>query len=283
MQGQVTQPIPTRIRVDTDRERVTFAVTPAGVSGAACLLLTVGLLGCALLGAGAIVIGLTPSVADDLRAVGIGCTLVAGICVLAVCVWQALQAARARATLTLDGDTLVVREHGPGVGTTHRWSKGELKSIAVGPNVVGLAPLSMLGPEARGTEHVLWVELATGNRVPLLGSCGLGDELPWLAAALSRHLGIPDFTNVWDAAPVVWDAAQAGPGSGDREVVLSVDATTAARGGRVSTTVRHGDGSEQGIEVFLPPNTQNGKRLRLMGLGVGGKDLYIRVEVRELA
>jgi hypothetical protein len=235
---------------------------------------TVGLLGCALLGAGAIVIGFMPNMAGDLRAVGIGCALVAGICVLAVCGWQALLAARARATLTLGGDMLVVREDGPGVGTTHKWLRGELKSIAVGPNVVGLAPLSMLGPEARGTEHVLWVELAAGNRVPLLGSCGLGDELPWLAAALSRHLGIPDFTDVWDTAPV-------GPGRGEREMVLSVDARTAAHGGQVPATVRREDGSEQGIEVVLPPNTQNGWSLRLKGLGVGGKDLYIRVEVRE--
>jgi hypothetical protein len=165
---------------------------------------------------------------------------------------------------------------GPSGGTTHRWLKGELKSLAAGYNVIGVRPLSVLGPEARGSEHVLWVELATGHRVPLLGSCGLGDELPWLAAALCRHLGIPDFTDVWHTAPV-------GPARGDREVVLSVDATTAARGGTVPTTLRRGDGSEQGVEVVLPPGTQNGWHVRLKGLGAGGKDLYLRVEIREPA
>ena len=276
MQVQVTQPIPPRVRVDTDGDRVTFAVAAAGVRGDARLLLTVGLLGCALLGALALVIGLMQSIAGDLRAVGIGCAIVAGTCLLAVCGWEAIQAARARATLTLDGDTLVVREYGPGWGRTHRWLKGELKSLAVGFNVVRVRAVSIRFPKARGSEHVLWVELATGQRVPLLGSCGLGDELPWLAAALSRHLGIPDFTLGWDVAPV-------GPATGDLDVDLSVDAATAARGGRVPITLRREDGSEQRVEVVLPPGTQNGRRLRLKGLGVGGKDLDIRVEIRELA
>jgi hypothetical protein len=235
------------------------------------LLLTVGFLGCALLGAVAIVIGLMQGVAADLRAVGIGCALVASTCVLAVCGWEALQAARARATLTVDGDTLVVREYGPGWGTTHRWPRGELKCLAAGFNVVRVRPVSLRFPGARASEHVLWVELATGQRVPLLGSCGLGDELPWLASALSRRLGTPDLTD----EP---DAARAGP-----EVDLRVDAATAARGCKVPITLRREDGSEQGIDVVLPPGTRNGQRLRLKGLGPGGKDLYIRVEIREMA
>ena len=271
MQVQVTQPIPPRVRVDTDGDRVTFAVAAAGVRGDARLLLTVGLLGCALLGALALVIGLMQSIAGDLRAVGIGCALVAATCVLAVCGWEALQAARARATLTLDGDTLVVREYGPAWGTTHRWLKGELKSLAVGFNVVRVRAVSIRFPKARGSEHVLWVELATGQRVPLLGSCGLGDELPWLASTLSRRLGTLDLTD----EPA---AARGGP-----EVVISVDAATAARGGRVPITLRREDGSEQGVEVVLPPGTRDGRRLRLKGLGPRGKDLYIRVEIRELA
>jgi DnaJ-class molecular chaperone len=100
--------------------------------------------------------------------------------------------------------------------------------------------------------------------------------LPWLAAALNRNLGIPDLTDVWDAAPV-------GAATGDPAVDLSVDAATAARGGRIPVTLRREDGSEQRVEVVLPAGTQNGRRLRLKGLGVGGKDLYIRVEIRELA
>ena len=271
MQGQATQPIPPRVRVDTDADRLTVAVAPAGMRGDALLLLTVGLLGCALLGAVAVVIGLMQGMAGDLRAVGIGCALVAATCVLAVCGWEALQAARARATLTVDGNALVVREYGPGWGTTHRWPRGELKCLAVGFNVVGVRPVSLRFPKARGSEHVLWVELATGQRVPLLGSCGLGDELPWLASTLSRRLGTPDLTD----EP---DAARGGP-----EVVISVDAATAARGGRVPITLRREDGSEQGVEVVLPPGTQTGQRLRLKGLAPGGKDLYIRVEIRELA
>src|SRR5262245_26026058 len=89
----------------------------------------------------AVAIGFQDKLARDLRVVGMGCCLVAGACVFIVCGWKALQAARARAIVTLDGDTLTVREFGLRGGRTDLWRRSDLQSLAAGYNVVSVQPL----------------------------------------------------------------------------------------------------------------------------------------------
>src|SRR5262245_45442033 len=228
----------------------------------------------------AVAIGFQDKLARDLRVVGMGCCLVAGACVFIVCGWKALQAARARAIVTLDGDTLTVREFGLRGGRTDLWRRSDLQSLAAGYNVVSVQPLFPFTQAARGSERVLWLNLATGSQVPLLGSCGLGDELLWLAAALSRHLGILDLSEQQqELSDALWSGARVGPTGGDEEVVLNVDAATAISGGRILMSLRREDGPEQKVEIVLPPGVPNGKRLQLRGVGTGGKDCYVRVVV----
>jgi len=266
--------VPARIQVKTDGERVTFVVAPAGVAGGR-LLLAVGLIGCALLCAMAIVIGLQGKVASGLRTVGMASILLAGFCLLAICTWEALKVARARALVTLDGDTLTVQEFDLRKGPMHRWRKPELKSLAAGFNIVSVRSVDPCAPAARGTERVLWVELVTGDKVPVLGPCELGEELPWLAITLSAHLRIPCFD-----LPQNWlNPVPVGRPANELEVPLRVSAATAMNGGRVTTSIRRKSGAEQQVDIVLPPGIQDGKRLRLRGLGGGGEDLIIRVEV----
>jgi hypothetical protein len=280
VQAQGPQPAPARVWVETNGQRVTFAITPAGLHGDARLLLAVGLIGCAVLCGAGIAIGFQDQLASDLRVVGTGCFLVAGACVFVVCAWEALKAARARAIVTLDGDTLTVQELGLTGGPTYRWRKSELRSLAVGDNVGSAQRLFPFTQAARGSERVLWLTLATGDQMPLLGSCGLGEELPWLASALSRRLGILDISEQqMELSGAVWNAAGVGPMGSNEEVVLNVDAATAVAGGRISMSLRREDGPEQKVEIVLPQGVPNGKRLRLRGLGTGGKDLYVRVKI----
>jgi len=100
--------------------------------------------------------------------------------------------------------------------------------------------------------------------------------LPWLAAALSKCLGISDLSGLQkELSSALWNAATVGPTGGGEEVVLNVDSATAVGGGRVPMSLRREDGSEQKVEIVLPPGVPNGKRLRLRGLGTGGKELYV--------
>ena len=78
-------------------------------------------------------------------------------------------------------------------------------------------------------------------------------------------------------------APAAAPAAGnDVNVALQIDAGVAARGGRVQVASPVGGGL---LSVTIPPGTQDGARLRLVGKGRAGArgrpgDLYLQITVR---
>jgi hypothetical protein len=190
---------PRRIRVTNCKGNVTFLVLPRGLRGTALAMLLGGLAAGAIFGGLVLLILRHDGLPGTLRAVGAGAVGVAGLCFVTVLVSLALQDAKARASLTLDDDALTVRQSGVFRKTTQHWPRSELRSITAGLHRsrerLGAPFLEPIPVVAR----VLRIILASGERVVVLGGCGLDAELPWLAAALRESLGMPDIGLVWVA------------------------------------------------------------------------------------
>jgi hypothetical protein len=283
MQDPANQAVPARIRVARDGDRVTYAVAPRGLCGGALGLILVGLRGAGLCVAGGLALWHAEARPRDLRGVGLGCALVVAACVLLACGWYALKMARARATITLDGDTLTVWQFVPGESAAYWWPVEEVRSVAAGVCVFtgppAFDPLAVACLDARA----LWVDPRGGAPVAVLGPCGLGDELRWLADALSRRLGVPDLTALGDLIPRGANELfrpEDRPGRA-YEAELRVSATTAAEGGKVQASVVVEGGEPWAVEVVLPPGTRDGMLLRLRGGGPHGGDVCLRVRVTE--
>jgi hypothetical protein len=283
MQDPANQAVPARIRVARDGDRVTYAVAPRGLCGGALGLILVGLLGAGLCVAGGLTLWHAEARPRDLRAVGLGCALVVATCVLLACAWYAWKMARARATITLDGDTLTVRQFVPGESVAYWWPVEEVKSVAAGVRVLTDPPASDPAPDPAFEAQALWIEPRDKAAVPVLGACGLGDELRWLAADLSSRLGVLDLTFVGDLpVPGFFEPRRRGRGPGQAlEAELRVSATTAVEGGMVRASVVLEGGQSWTVEVVLPPGTRDGMLLWLRGGGPQGKDVCLRVRVTE--
>lgn len=199
MIAAVHQVPPPRIRVTNRKGHATFLVLPRGLRGTALAMLLSGLAAAALFGGLVLLILRHDGLPETLRTVGAAALGVAGLCFVAVLVSLALQEAKARASLTLDDDALTVRQSGVVRETTQRWPRSELRSITAGLQRawerLGAPFLTPIPVVAR----VLRIILISGERVVVLGDCGLDAELPWLAAALRESLGMPDIGLVWVA------------------------------------------------------------------------------------
>src|SRR5262249_19524393 len=154
---------------------------------------------------------------EDLR-IAVSVFVISDLVAAILLVLSLLRDARSRAVLTLDRDTLTVREFALHRAWLHRWSWRDVKSITVGADADRTDLLARLGVGGAGPG--LCVELASGQRRSVLNSLELNGELPWLASALTERAGAVEHE-------------PSEPGH-VHDLLLEIDSHLAEQGGRVT-------------------------------------------------